>query len=117
MDLVLVSKHSVEELQKMAEDNFGDIQDKSLPVHDFRNEVIYDRENSFGRIFKVIPASHIKYISLIWKMPESISKWRSKSPQYLSHVFGHEGSNSLFSELVKGGYATWLSAGSTQKLN
>jgi len=50
-------------------------------------------------------------------MPESVSKWRSKSPQYLSHVFGHEGPNSLFSQLVKDGYATWLSAGSTEKLN
>ena len=35
----------------------------------------------------------------------------------MSHVFGHEGPNSLFSVLVEQGLATWISAGSAQKLN
>jgi len=50
-------------------------------------------------------------------MPESASIWKTKSPQYLSHVFGHEGPNSLFSQLVKEGLATWISAGGAQKLD
>ena len=50
-------------------------------------------------------------------MPESSSNWRSKSPQYLSHIFGHEGPDSLFSQLSKQGLATWISAGGAQKLN
>jgi len=78
---------------------------------------VFTQEHSFGRIFKVIPAAHVRQISMIWKMPASAPSWRSKSPQYMSHVFGHEGPNSLFSLLVKEGLATWISSGSSQKLD
>ena len=97
MNLVLAGNHSIEELHKMAVDNFSDIQRKDIPARDFTKEAVFDRDHSFGRIFKVIPGAHIKQISLIWKMPEAVSTWKTKSPQYLSHVFGHEGPNSLFS--------------------
>lgn len=97
--------------------NFESVENKNLKTKDYSKEVIFDKEHSFARIYKVIPGAHIRQISMIWVMPESYSNWRSKSPQYLSHVFGHEGPNSLFSQLVKEGLATWLSAGSTQKLD
>lgn len=50
-------------------------------------------------------------------MPGSKRNWKSKSSEYLSHIFGHEGPNSLFSHLKKQGLATWISSGSAQKLN
>jgi len=100
----------------MATENFSGIENKHLPVPDYSEAQVFTRNDSFARIFKVIPSSHIRQFSLIWQMPESASTWRAKSPNYLSHVFGHEGPNSLFSALVKQGLATWLSAGGSQKL-
>lgn len=117
MSLVLVGKQSIQELKKMAEENFSGIANKQVEEVDYSKEVVFTKEHSFGRIFKVIPGAHIRQISLIWKMPSSAKTWRSKSPQYLSHVFGHEGPNSLFSLLVKEGLATWISSGSSQKLS
>lgn len=40
-----------------------------------------------------------------------------KSCSYLSHVFGHEGPNSLASHLIKEGYATTLSCAAGRRLN
>ena len=41
---------------------------------------------------------------------------RNKSTQFLNHLLGHEGPNSLISALIKVGYATELSSGSQYKL-
>lgn len=50
-------------------------------------------------------------------MPSATEKWRSKPLNYISHVVGHEGPNSLLSELIKQGLATSLSAGEKYRLN
>ena len=50
-------------------------------------------------------------------MPVSKMACKKKSAHYLSHVLGHEGPNSLLSELIKASLATGLSAGSSARLN
>ena len=44
-------------------------------------------------------------------LPEAHTKWLTKPLHYLSHVIGHEGPNSLLSELKRQGLAIALSAG------
>ena len=37
-------------------------------------------------------------MKVMWpELPEQANKWRSKPLEYLSHVIGHEGPNSLLS--------------------
>lgn len=122
MNLVLCGHHSLDQLEKMARDNFSDVkhlQDGSAPLPDYSQEVIFDRQSSFARIFKVATATNIKQVSLVWQMPQRDRQqnWRSKSAEYLTHVLGHEGPNSLFSHLSRLGLATWISSGSALKLN
>ena len=66
MSLTLVGNQSIDELQKMAEEKFGDIVNKDLKQIDYSNEVVFTKEHSFARIFKVVPAAHIRQMSLIW---------------------------------------------------
>ena len=50
-------------------------------------------------------------------MPISTTFSREKSSSYFSHSIGHEGPNSLLSQLIKDSLATGLSAGSSSRLN
>ena len=70
MNLVMVGKHSIEELEQMAKENFSQIIDKSVELEDFTNEVVYD-ESSYGHIFKVVPNKNLKQLRLLWNMPSS----------------------------------------------
>jgi insulysin len=50
-------------------------------------------------------------------MPITETFSKEKSNSYLSHSIGHEGPNSLLSQLIKDSLATGLSAGSSARLN
>lgn len=117
MNLVLVGRHSLDELQEFAEENFSGVENRGLPRPDYSNELVFDEEHSFGRVYKIIPNKHIKTLSLRWTMPASPVSSRTKSAHYLSHVIGHEGPNSLLSALIKASLATTLSSGSSARLN
>ena len=88
-----------------------------MPRKDFSGDVVFDEKHSFGRVFKIIPSKQIKTLSMRWTMPVSRMASKKKSAHYLSHVFGHEGPNSLLSELIRASLATGLSAGSSARLN
>ena len=60
MSLTLVGNQSLDELEKMAMEKFGDVENKNLPKNDYSGEVVFTREHSFGRIFKVVPGAHIR---------------------------------------------------------
>ena len=117
MNLVLVSRLSLDQLQKIAETNFTEVENRDLPFRDFSNEKVFDLEHSFGKIYKVIPTKNLKALHLEWIMPVTSTFDRVKSCRYLSHVLGHEGPNSLLSELIRQELATTLSAGSHPRLN
>jgi len=117
MNLVLVGRHSLDELQNLAVENFSGIEDKNLVQPDFSEEVCFDKEHSFGKVFKVIPSKNLKTLQLNWVMPSTPSFNSKRSDRYLSHIFGYEGPNSLLSELVKLSMATGLSAGYSRQVH
>jgi secreted Zn-dependent insulinase-like peptidase len=43
--LVLVSKHSLEDLEKLAVKNFSEVQNKNVELKDFSQEKIYDESS------------------------------------------------------------------------
>ena len=106
MNLAIVSKHSVDELQKLAVKHFTGVENRNLPPRDFTNEKVYDLENSFGRIIKIIPEQIRKTLALVWILPVSNPWDKKKSSKYLAHLFDHEGPNSLLSYLIKKNFAT-----------
>jgi len=117
MNLVMVSRLSLDELQNLAVENFSQVENKNLPPNDFSKDVVFDKENTFGRILKIIPDKLLKNIALKWTLPVSTELNKSKSNEYLSQVFGHEGPNSLLSQLIKEDLATDLSAYAESRLN
>ena len=115
MSLVMVGKHSLEELEKLAVENFSEVVNKDVKLKDFSKEVVYD-ETSQGHIFKVVPNKNIKRLKLLWNLPPSKNLWREKPNSYISHVLGHEGPNSLLSQLISEGLATALMAGGSNRM-
>jgi insulysin len=111
MTLCLVGNYQLDELQEFALTNFGSVHNKNVQGQDFSNEVTFSSENGLGHIYFVVPEKDNKLLKITWpEMPSASAKWRSKPLNYISHVVGHEGPNSLLSELIKQGLATSLSA-------
>jgi len=49
-----------------------------------------------------VPEKDLKQLKITWpELPPAAHKWDSKPLNYISHVIGHEGPNSLLSELIK----------------
>ena len=71
MNLVLVGRHSLDQLQELAETNFSGVENRDLPQKDFSGERPYDLEHSFGKIVKIIPNKDIKKLSLQWVLPST----------------------------------------------
>lgn len=117
MNLVLVSRYSLDDLQRYVEENFALVENRNLPVKDFSEEIVFNREHSFGRIYKIIPKKNLKVLKMTWVMPPQTTFCQKKSSSYLSHVLGHEGPNSLLSQLIKEGLCQSLMAGSTSRMN
>lgn len=117
MNLVLVGRADLDSLQYYAETNFSEVENRDLPVKDFSDHVVFDEKHTFGRICKIIPSKDIKALTMEWQMPVSTTFSKKKSCNYLSHSIGHEGPNSLLSQLIKDSLATGLSAGSSSRLN
>ena len=115
MNLVLVSRLSLDELEEVAT-GFTAVENKELPEKDFSGEVCFDKEHSFGKIFKIVPDKPLKQLTMKWILPGQMTNDHHKSCQYLSHVIGHEGPNSLLSQLIKDGLAQRLSSGANARM-
>lgn len=53
---------------------------------------------------------------IYWILPYCEKEYKSKPLWYFSHLFGHEGENSLLSYLAQEGYALGLSAGDDHEM-
>ena len=116
MNLVLVSRQNIDQLQELAIQNFSEVVDKDVQLPGFGNEVCFD-ETNLATIYKVVPNKDIKKLDICWILPYSKHMWQKKPGSYLSHVFGHEGPNSLLSYLIQEGLATGLTSSNGNRLN
>jgi len=99
----------------LAVENFSEVENKDVKLKDFSSESVYD-ESSQGHVFKVVPNKNIKRLKLLWNLPPSKNLWREKPNSYISTVLGHEGPNSLLSQLISEGLATALMAGGSNRM-
>ena len=108
MSLCLVGNHSIDTLEALAIEHFSAIENKDLELRDFKKEIeseggapLYD-ENTLGHMVKIVPIKDVRSLTIKWpQLPDTRLYWDSNPLSYISHVIGHEGKNSLLSELIK----------------
>lgn len=62
------------------------------------------------KIIKLVPVKKEHKLSLVWVLPNYEKTYKTNPARLLSHVFGHEGENSLLSALMDAGLCESVSA-------
>ena len=118
MCLCLVGNYSLDELEEMAIDKFATIKDKGISRRDFSLEAPIYKEDELGLIIKIVPIKNQKQLTIKWpELPvtDKMVLWRTRAMNYISHNIGHEGKNSLLSELIRQGLATTCDSGTSHR--
>lgn len=111
-----MGNYHLDTLQEMAVAYFGSIENKNIARTSFEGiETFSENGRGLGHLFKVVPDKDTHELQVIWPKLTGF-KWQYKHNNYLTHVLGHEGPNSLLAELSKKGFATTLMAGSANRL-
>lgn len=62
---------------------------------------MYD-ETTLGHLVQFVPIKELRLLTIKWpKLPSTKDMWDGNPLNYISNVLGHEGKNSLLSELIK----------------
>ncbi|CAF0885808.1 unnamed protein product [Adineta ricciae] len=104
MSLVVLSNHSLDELQSLVVKNFKDIVNKQLPM------VRYPAD-PFGEIgcktvCYIVPIAEDHKMKIRWVIPDFRELYYCSPGPYLSFLIRHRGTGSLFSHLKKLGFAS-----------
>ena len=115
MNLVILAKEDIETLEKWAFDYFTPV------VNHNRLPLVYDKlpfdHTNINTIHKIVPVQNKDKISISWILPNLRPLYKKGPGHYLSHLFGHEGENSLLSLLIDEGLAYELVSGSYDEMN
>jgi secreted Zn-dependent insulinase-like peptidase len=115
MKLVLIGKHTIEQLEKWAVELFTDIKNSDVVVPDLGSPAPYDNKN-LAHIYRFVPVKDKDIMSFYWFLPYTQPEYKTQPLKYLSHLFGHEGYGSLLSYLISEGLALELSCGFDHEL-
>ena len=109
MNLVLYSDRPLDELEAAVTDHFAAVPDQDLPTPDCSKQPPAYDERNLGYFYKVKPVLDRDQLKLVCILPRCLeSELDSKPHNYVSHVLGHEGPNSLLSALQQAGLAMEL---------
>jgi insulysin len=109
MTLAVVGRESLDELQRLVEELFGNVKNKQRVVEIEQVEPF--SADSFQRLDYVVPVKDLRTLSLTWLCPSVKPFYHSKPSSILSNLIGHEASGSILSTLKEKGWATSMSAG------
>ena len=115
MKLVVLSRHSLEELQTMVQvtmgacsfgclavtnlvgqESFSSLSVGDNTVQDL-NEVTVSipstplKDEALGALFRVQPVKRTHKLQLLWQLPPVLAKYRTRPHSIISHLLGHEG--------------------------
>ncbi|BFZ54324.1 metalloprotease [Savitreella phatthalungensis] len=110
MKLVVLGRHSLDELQNMTTDFFSAIPDKQLPKPRYDGDVLR-QGHELGCVYRFRPVKDVRSLEVTFPLPECDIMWKSQPSHYLSHLLGHEGQGSALSYLKKQGWVLSLGAG------
>ena len=108
MSLCVYGSSPVETLEQWVREDFSAIQNFDKDQAPLPSPYA---DMSEGMLFKMVPVQSTKSLNLYWTLPALFDQYPSRSADYLAHLIGHEGENSLLSLLKKKNLATELSAG------
>lgn len=108
MTLALVSKTSLDELEKWARTYFSPVKNQNLKRIDFPADYLVPKPAL--RLARMEPIKDLRQLSFEFPLPAIGGFWPGKSGQLISFILGHEGEGSLLSALKAEGLATGLGA-------
>lgn len=115
MKLAIVSNKDVETLEKLVTELFTEVPNKDVVVPNLGDPAPL-LPGDLGQLFKFVPVKDKDIISMFWYLPYTQREYKTHPLKYHSHLFGHEGENSLLSYLISEGLALELTAGSDHEL-
>lgn len=108
MTLAVIDKRPIEELKNMVKSYFSPIKNKNIsPV---RSNIL-PYANACGSYITVSLSSVQHILNIFWQIPSTHDLISIHRSGFFSHLIGHEGKNSLLSELKKRKLVTALCAG------
>lgn len=120
MKLVVVSKHSLDELAEMVQESFSALRKPDGVRFDqtrrlgsgSRAHLVRPFQGSVtSMLFQIRPVKRMHRLHLAWPLPPLVTKYRTKPHSIISHLLGHEGEGSVFAHLKQQGFATEIYAG------
>ena len=115
MRLALISKDSLETLEKWVLEKFTAIQNNEKEL--FRHKVIPFDNTNLAKLVRLVPVKDQDFLLFQWMIPDTEKYYKSDPLKYLTHLLGHEGPNSLFSMLKVEGLAVSLTAGPAEEMH
>jgi insulysin len=98
MKLVIISPDSFNKVEERITKAFSQVQNKDvvipvpygLPFEDFKED-----DGLCQKIIKMVPIKDDNELSVYWQLPSDQAQYAQKPLEYISHLLGHEGDNSL----------------------
>jgi insulysin len=109
MRLVVVSRHSLDELEALVRDKFAAVADTGISPPAFPPDAVTAAQG--GALIRMVPERAGHSIELQWPTVSEQQHYRAAPTHYVSHLLGHEGEGSAFALLKARGWATGLVAG------
>ncbi|KAM0792238.1 hypothetical protein ACM66B_004933 [Microbotryomycetes sp. NB124-2] len=108
--LVVLSKDSLDNLEKTVVEKFSAAPNKNLKPAEFPGSPY--TSNELKKTVFVRSVRDVRTLELSFPFPDEASLYATKPGSFLSHFIGHEGEGSILSYLKKKGWANSMSAGS-----
>jgi len=115
MSLCLIGNHGVDQLEQWVKSKFTDIANKEVVLPDLCSPEPFPLEYR-GRLIRQVPIKEKDSMTITFVLPSYELELKSKPLNYFSHLFGHEGENSLLSYLISEGLALDLNSYPSHKL-
>ena len=116
MKLVVSGKHSLAQLEEWVVKMFSGVENKDVVAPDLSQPKMPFTQENLATIQRMQPIQDKDKLIMYWILPYCEAEYKSQPLRYMSHLFGHEGENSLLSYLTKEGYALELSAGEEHEM-
>ena len=116
MKAVVYGKEDIAVLETMAREAFSGVrrlEGVNTPI--FKDHP-FD-ESNMGTMLDIVPINDKDKLSFFWVIEDLHPHYRSNPAKYLSHLFGHEGPNSLLSLLIKEGLVRELESSHHDEMN
>ena len=100
MRLLLISNQPIDELVKLAVEDFGGIPNRDKQA--YVPELPLSNPDMEGKLIYIQPIKNVRTLTLLWELPEQFWEMKDTRPDKLiCHVLGHEGKESLLAELKR----------------